>query len=105
MDRGGVGHEIRNGERQDRRALPAQEGRESLTDAEYAASTAKKRADTRKGKQFSKQPKAAAEKAAAAREGGSSGVTKAALMRKAKAQNVPGRSRMSKAELAHAVQA
>ncbi|AYO82140.1 hypothetical protein [Methylobacterium brachiatum] len=86
------------------RYLP-KKARESLTDAEYAASTAKKRADTRKGKQFSKQPKAAAEKAAAAREGGSSGVTKAALMRKAQAQNVPGRSRMSKAELAHAVQA
>lgn len=111
------------------RYLP-KKARESLTDKEYAASTAKKRADTRKGKQFSKQPKAAAEKAAAAREdgqsaakasgkGASSGTgsgkgsgktsgkseTKAELMRKARAQNVPGRSRMSKAQLEHAVHA
>lgn len=105
------------------RYLP-KKARESLTDEEYAASTAKKRADTRKGKQFSKQPKAAAEKAAAAREdgksakasgkggskgsgkgGGKSETTKAELMRKARAQNVPGRSRMSKAQLEHAVHA
>lgn len=111
------------------RYLP-KKARESLTDTEYAASTAKKRADTRKGKQFSKQPKAAAEKAAAAREDGKSTkasgkgktlgkttgksaanasgkaeTTKAALMRKARAQNVPGRSRMSKAQLEHAVHA
>ena len=89
------------------RYLP-KKARESLTDTEYAASTAKKRADTRKGKQFSKQPKAAAEKAAAARKtgkGGEATTTKAELMRKARAQNVPGRSRMSKAQLAHAVQA
>lgn len=92
------------------RYLP-KKARARLTDAEYAASTAKKRADTRKGKQFSKQPKAAAEKAAAARKGGGAGedwktgTTKAALMRKARAQNVPGRSRMSKAQLEHAVRA
>ncbi|MGT2478327.1 hypothetical protein ACU4GR_04150 [Methylobacterium oryzae CBMB20] len=112
------------------RYLP-KKARESLTDKEYAASTAKKRADTRKGKQFSKQPKAAAEKAAAAREDGQSAAkasgkgassgkgsgkgagktsgksetTKAELMRKARAQNVPGRSRMSKAQLEHAVHA
>ncbi|MCJ2091303.1 hypothetical protein MKK67_02090 [Methylobacterium sp. J-072] len=86
------------------RYLP-KKARASLTDAEYAASTAKKRADTRKGKQFSKQPKVAAEKAAAARENEKSGPTKAELMRRARAQNVSGRSRMSKAELAHAVHA
>jgi hypothetical protein len=106
------------------RYLP-KKARESLTDTEYAASTAKKRADTRKGKQFSKQPKAAAEKAAAARKdgrasgkstaksatkasgkaSGKSEPTKADLMRKARAQNVPGRSRMSKAQLEHAVHA
>jgi hypothetical protein len=105
------------------RYLP-KKAREDLTDTEYAASTAKKRADTAKGKQFSKQPKAAAEKAAAARKtgkstgkssgkstgkttskAGQSGPTKAELMRKAKAQNVAGRSRMSKAELEHAVHA
>ena len=115
------------------RYLP-KKARESLTDKEYADSTAKKRADTRKGKQFSKQPKAAAEKAAAARKTGKTAqegktalkgkaaqsakagktaktaktgesTTKAELMRKARAQNVPGRSRMSKAQLEHAVHA
>jgi hypothetical protein len=106
------------------RYLP-KKAREKLTDKEYAASTAKKRADTAKGKQFSTQPKAAAEKSAAARKTGKaggraggksadkatskteskSGTTKDALMRKAQAQNVPGRSKMSKAQLEHAVQA
>ena len=101
------------------RYLP-KKARARLTDTEYAASTAKKRADTRKGKQFSKQPEAAAEKAAAARKNGQKrtdgekrtdgkngkgGTTKAELMRKARAQNVPGRSRMSKAQLEHAVHA
>jgi hypothetical protein len=86
------------------RYLP-KKARERLTDKEYADSTAKKRADTRKGKQFSRQPKAAAEKAAAARKSGQSGTTKAELMRRARAQNVPGRSRMSKAQLEHAVHA
>ena len=102
------------------RYLP-KKARETLSDKEYAASTAKKRADSAKGKQFSKQPKAAAEKSAAARKTGKtsgkaaskasgkaeskSGTTKAELMRKARAQNVPGRSRMSKAQLEHAVQA
>lgn len=83
------------------RYLP-KEARESLTDAEYAASTAKKRADTEKGRQFSRQPKAAAEKSAAVRADGAAG-TKAALMAKARAQGVPGRSKMSKADLARAV--
>ena len=116
------------------RYLP-KKARETLSDKEYAASTAKKRADTAKGKQFSKQPKAAAEKAAAARKDDAKGKsaakgkgaakaksaaegkrtpkgkdetkgeTKAALMRKAQAQNVPGRSRMSKAQLENAVHA
>jgi len=35
---------------------------ESLTPAEYAASSRKKRADTKKGKQHSKQPKKIAKK-------------------------------------------
>ena len=34
----------------------------SLTDKEYAATTRKKRKDTKKGKQFSKQPKKIAKK-------------------------------------------
>lgn len=41
--------------------------REELSDQEYARTTAKKRADTRKGKQFSAQPKDVAEKTAAHR--------------------------------------
>ena len=36
--------------------------RESLSSAEYAATTRKKRRDTKKGKQFSKQPKRIAKK-------------------------------------------
>ena len=83
----------------------SKKAREKLSDEEYAESTAKKRADTKKGKQFSKQPKAVAEKTAAARADDASGPTKAELMRQARAQNVSGRSRMSKAELARAVQA
>ena len=49
------------------RYLPKQ-ARESLTDPEYARSTAKKRRDTKAGKQFSAQPKDVAAKTAAARE-------------------------------------
>ena len=36
----------------------------SLSDSEYAATSAKKREDTKKGKQFSKQPKNIAQKTA-----------------------------------------
>lgn len=45
------------------RYLP-KKARESLTDKEYARSTAKKRAAIRKGQQFSKQPKDVAKKTA-----------------------------------------
>ena len=45
------------------RYLPKQ-AREALSDAEYARTTAKKRADTAKGKQFSAQPKDVAAKTA-----------------------------------------
>ncbi|AWN38011.1 hypothetical protein [Methylobacterium radiodurans] len=97
------------------RYLP-KKARQKLTDEEYKRSTAKKRADSAKGKQFSKQPKDIAEKAASARKtgksaksaskaGGKAEVTKAELMKKAKAQNVAGRSKMSKAELERAVHA
>lgn len=43
------------------RYLP-KKAREALTKKEYAATSAKKRADTRKGKQFSKQPSKIANK-------------------------------------------
>jgi hypothetical protein len=45
------------------RYLP-KKARESLSKKEYAKTSAKKRADTKKGKQFSKQPKKIAKKTA-----------------------------------------
>ena len=85
------------------RYLP-KKAREAVSDEQYDRSTEKKRSDTAKGKQFSKQPKDVAKKAAAARKS-ASGETKADLMKKAKAQEVAGRSKMSKAELEKAVHA
>ena len=51
------------------RYLP-RKAREKLSDEEYARSTAKKRRDTAKGKQFSSQPADVAKKAAGARKTG-----------------------------------
>ena len=45
------------------RYLP-KSARESLSSSEYAATSAKKREDTKKGKQFSRQPKGIAKKTA-----------------------------------------
>jgi hypothetical protein len=89
------------------RYLP-RKSREALTDGEYKRSTEKKKADTRKGKQFSKQPRDVAKKAAAARKSAGKGkasseTTKAQLMERARKQDIPGRSRMSKAELERAL--
>ena len=89
------------------RYLP-KEAREALSDEEYKRSTAKKRADTRKGRQFSAQPKDVAEKTASARKTGKARsrtgeATKAELMDEARRKGVEGRSRMSKAELERAV--
>jgi hypothetical protein len=81
------------------RYLP-KKARESLTDAEYKRTTAKKRADTRAGKQHSAQPHDVAGKAAAARR---STHTKSELMAQARERGIPGRSRMSKEQLAHAL--
>ena len=91
------------------RYLP-KKARKAVSDAEYERSSDRKRADTRKGKQFSKQPKDVARKASAARKssgssGGSSGQTKADLMRTARAKGIPGRSKMSKGELERALHA
>ncbi|KQT77768.1 hypothetical protein [Methylobacterium sp. Leaf466] len=74
--------------------------REAVSDKDYARSTAKKRADTAKGKQFSKQPDDVAKTAAAARKGEA---TKAELLKTARAKNISGRSTMSKDQLAKAV--
>lgn len=83
------------------RYLPKQ-ARQKLSDAEYKRTTAKKRTDTAKGKQFSRQPADIAAKVRPTRHGGSG--TKADLMALARKRNIPGRSRMSKDELARAVQ-
>lgn len=80
------------------RYLPKEE-REKLTAAEYDRTTAKKRRDTKKGKQYSAQPSDIAAKTNHKGDERS----KALLYKLAKEQDVPGRSKMSKAELAHAV--
>ena len=85
------------------RYLPAR-SRKALSDSEYERSSDKKRADTRKGKQVSKQPRDVARKAAAARKStGRAASTKAQLMERARKRNLPGRSRMTKAELERAL--
>lgn len=84
----------------DERYLP-KAARERLSAAEYRRTSAKKRADSGKGKQHSRQPKDVAAKAARARK--AKPVTKAGLMAKARKLNIPGRSKMTKAQLARAV--
>ncbi len=85
------------------RYLP-KKAREAVTDKEYDRSTRKKRADSAKGKQYSKQPADVAEKTAVARRS-TGGQTKAELMRAARDRKIPGRSTMSKGELERALHA
>jgi hypothetical protein len=85
------------------RYLP-EKARAHLTDAEYKRTTAKKRADTVKGKQFSAQPKDVAIKTAQDRDS-RHGVTRAALLKQAAAKGIAGRSKMKKAALEKALQA
>lgn len=73
--------------------------REALSDEEYRRTTARKRADTKQGKQFSAQPKDVAAKVKPYRDH----ATKAELYEMAKKRDLPGRSKMSKAELAKAL--
>lgn len=75
--------------------------RDRLSAEEYRRTTAKKRTDTKRGKQFSRQPKDVARKAADARKEPS----KAELYERAKKRNIPGRSKMSKSELMKALSA
>ena len=82
------------------RYLP-KSARRSLSDDEYRRTTEKKRADGRKGKQFSAQPADVGRKTAPHRETGRA--TKASLMEQARARGIAGRSRMSKDELARAL--
>jgi hypothetical protein len=81
------------------RYLP-RKAREALSKEEYDRTTAKKRADTGKGKQHSSQPKDIARKTARHR---GNGPTKAELYEQAKKRDIPGRSRMSKAQLEKAL--
>ena len=82
------------------RYLPEQ-ARAHLSDAEYAETTAKKRADTKAGRQFSAQPEKIARKTALDRAGGGdlADLSRAELLVRARQAGVPGRSRMRKAEL------
>lgn len=86
------------------RYLPKQ-ARAALSKDEYARTTAKKRADTKKGKQHSKQPDDVATKSAKYRHDGKAEPTKAELYERAKKRKIGGRSKMSKAELAKALDA
>ena len=80
------------------RYLP-KKAREALSDRQYARTTKKKQADTRRGKQFSAQPQDIARKTAEARHPD----TKASLMKEAGERGIVGRSRMTKAELIKAL--
>lgn len=80
------------------RYLP-KKAREALSDKEYARTTAKKRADTRKGRQFSAQPADIADKTAEARDHR----TRDELYAEAQKRGISGRSKMNKAQLRDAV--
>lgn len=84
------------------RYLP-RKAREALSKEEYARTTAKKRGDTRKGRQFSAQPKDVARKTAPYRGDAAHARSKAELYALARKKGLEGRSKMSKAELERAV--
>jgi hypothetical protein len=85
------------------RYLP-KKAREALSDQDYARTTAKKRADTKRGKQFSAQPEDVAKASAKYRDTGKAGgATKADLYQQARRKDIKGRSTMSKAELEKAL--
>lgn len=88
------------------RYLP-EHAREQLTDREYAETTAKKRADTRRGKQFSAQPHAIADKVShdrhAQADAALAKLTRSELLAQAAEKRIAGRSRMRKDELVRAL--
>lgn len=89
------------------RYLP-KEARDALTPAEYSRTTAKKRRDTRAGKQFSAQPEGVASKTAEIRRHAHQDTatpeeTRADLYRQAQERDLPGRSRMTKDQLRRAL--
>lgn len=79
------------------------EARNHLSEGDYKRTTAKKQSDTKKGEQFSAQPKDIAIKTARDRKAGR-GITRAELLKQAASRGVAGRSRMKKAELEKALQ-
>ncbi len=81
------------------RYLP-KKAREKMSDADYKKTSAKKRADTVEGKQFSKQPAKAAATTAEARL---ESLPVAELRKKAAAAHIAGRSKMVKAALIQAL--
>ena len=88
------------------RYLP-KEARAALSQEDYARTTRKKRADTRKGLQHSAQPKDVAAKTAPFREGSHAShdkdASKATLYAEAKKRDIPGRSKMNRDELLKAL--
>ncbi len=81
------------------RYLP-KKARESLSDADYKRTSAKKKADTQKGKQFSAQPKDVAAKVSESRL---EALPVAELKKRAAAHGIKGRSAMRKADLVAAL--
>lgn len=92
------------------RYLP-RKARAELTSKEYASTTRKKRADTKKGRQFSAQPRKVARKTASVRKAATHSTstkkqatpqkqaTKTELYAKAQKARIPGRSRMTRDQL------
>lgn len=85
------------------RYLP-KKAREALSREEYDRSTAKKRKDSAKGQQFSKQPQDVAKKTAKYRHHDGDTRTRDELYAEAKKHSIQGRSKMSKAQLAQALE-
>ncbi|MDX7953160.1 hypothetical protein P7D22_18515 [Lichenihabitans sp. Uapishka_5] len=88
------------------RYLP-EKAREALSPEDYARTTRKKRADTRKGQQHSAQPDDVAAKTAPYRDhhhpASRESASKAALYAEAKRRDIPGRSKMTRDALLKAL--
>ena len=81
------------------RYLPKRD-REALTDEEYKRTSAKKKADLRKGRQFSAQPRDVAEKVSHAHTlAALADLPVTALRQRAAAKGIAGRSRMTRDKL------
>ncbi len=96
----GTGSGAESGETGER-YLP-REARDALSAEEYDRTTAKKRRDSARGRQFSAQPADIARKTAPFR-GEAHGSSRAELMQAAARHDIKGRSRMNKAQLQQAL--